>query len=392
MPLLRLIVLIAALLFSSVSASSQDQSLSASHIVAVARKAGDYLVRMSETSGKFVYLFDAASNTAKDEYNVLRHSGTVYALMELYGITKDERLRQTAEKAIRYIADTSKPSLVQHSPGKLVVEAGSFKLGANGLAGLSIVEYERQTGDTSFRPLLRDLMLGITDYQRDDGSFVSKIYYPSGKDSGFISAYYPGEAIFALMRSYFLLGDRSYLESARRGADFLVDVRDRGIADDQLPHDHWLLYALNELHRALPEKKYVEHSKKIVGAILRAQLVKGVSTDWIGGFDKPPRSSPAATRTEGLLAAYQMLSRVKEGALLLSMRSCIERAINFQLRTFLDEKDVLKYAAGRKLVGGFVEALDESTIRIDTVQHNLSSLVGYLREFHPTLDLRNTTK
>lgn len=344
-----------------------------------AELAGGYLVRAIKSDGKFTYLFDANTNRELDEYNILRHAGSAYSMLELYELNHKPELKVAAKKALIYLLKQSRPALDNASSALLLVENKAYKTGANGLAVVALSKYQSITGEKDFDAVIKQLALGLLLYQRSDGSFISKVSYPQGKDSGFVSAYYPGEAILGLMRLYQLDHDARWLKAAERGADYLIDVRDQKIPAEKLPHDHWLLYALNELHKELPNPKYVAHTQKIVTAILSAQLNKGVKEEWRGGYDNPPRSSPTATRNEGLLAAYQLLTRVADKYLAQRVRAALKLGNSFQLRLLFWPEIAAKFPGGDKLIGGVRESATETTIRIDTVQHNLSSWVGYLK-------------
>ena len=85
-----------------------------------------------------------------------------------------------------------------------------------------------------------------------------------GKASDFISDYYPGEALYALMKLYRSDGNRRWLEAARRGVDWIIQVRDADKSIGQLTHDHWLMYALRELYAVetksgLPKPRFSYH-------------------------------------------------------------------------------------------------------------------------------------
>jgi hypothetical protein len=141
----------------------------------------------------------------------------------------------------------------------------------------------------------------------------------------------------------------------------------------ELPHDHWLLYGLNELYRLRPNPLYLSHSRRIVDAIITSQHRNNVDLDWIGGFYSPPRSTPAATRTEGLCAAYQLqqeFNGATEGIV-----ETAELALRFQLQTQLTPESVMYLPEPQRALGGFRRSLTEFEVRIDYVQHNISSLL-----------------
>ena len=91
----------------------------------------------------------------------------------------------------------------------------------------------------------------------------------------------------------------------------------------------------------------------------------------------PPRSTPTATSAEGLCSAY-LLARDFAGRdeAELIMES-ISPAIAFQLQTQFRPESVLYLKYPQRALWGFHRSLTDFEIRIDYVQHNISSLLGY---------------
>jgi len=144
-------------------------------------------------------------------------------------------------------------------------------------------------------------------------------------------------------------------------------------------HDHWLLYALNQLQRLHANDLYVDHAVYTAKAIMNSQLRGNIAPDWVGGYFQPPCSAPTATRTEGLCQAYELIRDFGEGAgLLKEMLQSIELGIHFQLRTQLTPERAMYLPNPQSALGGFHASLTDYTVRIDYVQHSVSSLLEFL--------------
>ena len=85
------------------SVSVEESLLSAEERLLAARKAGDSLVAHLKSNGQFIYRFDVKRNLERNDYNMLRHSGTIYALCQLYEATQHEAYRETAIKAAEFL-------------------------------------------------------------------------------------------------------------------------------------------------------------------------------------------------------------------------------------------------------------------------------------------------
>src|SRR5262245_21772243 len=227
-------------------------------LVAAARSGGDYLVRMQNEDGSFIYAYDAALDRASANesgaYNILRHAGTAFSLFGLYAHTKDARYLAAANRAVAYLKTRFRP--VGESNAVYVLDDdGRAKLGASGLGLLAIslqLRLDPAAGDKIAGSQLASHIIGL---QQPDGSFLS--YHRLGGDEpeGDTSLYYPGEAILGLLEFYRLDPTESrLLDSARRGVDYLIASQR---AMPALPPDAWLMQALEVLHSIQPDPKYV---------------------------------------------------------------------------------------------------------------------------------------
>ena len=331
---------------------------------AAALEAGHYLARMTRPSGRFRYKYQARSGADGRGYNMLRHAGTIYAMAQLLRMACDPTIRAATVRALRYLMEHVH---VMDNGAATIVHRGATKLGGAALALLAMTEYVRATGDRRWLTMAQRLALFVTESQRADGSFVHKRYFPSGESTGFVSRYYPGEAVFALMRLYTLDGGVWWRTAAERSANYLITIRDAHRA--QLDHDHWLLYGLNELHKVAPRQIYRDHALRIADAIAGARLLSSAS------LLKNPRTTPISTRIEGLLATHELAMRVAPEAAP-RLRRVIDRGIAFLQRHQLVGARAHATAEPHIARGGMPKAPGRLTVRIDYVQHALSALLG----------------
>jgi rhamnogalacturonyl hydrolase YesR len=356
-----ILLAVAAIILSSFSASFSESSY-----LSAAQAGGDYLVTQMYEDGSFVYEYNPETDEVPDDYNILRHAGSTYSLLELYEATNDQKYLASGEKAIAYLINQviSCPMI---PAAACVEEDAEVKLGGNALTILALAKHAEVTGNKGHLSLAERLAAFIVGVQSPSGEFsVHKM--TNGVADDFKSEYYPGEAMFGLAKLSEVSGDRKWLDAAHKGAHWMITVRDAAVPTDELPHDHWFLYALNELGKDRQESMYIDHAKKLTEAIAAAQHVglNGDQKDWNGGYYDPPRSTPTATRNEGLGAAYELFTRAGEAAFATVGKETMERGIDFTLRT-------------QDANGGFHESLDEYVIRIDYVQHNISALLAFDR-------------
>lgn len=358
--------------FSSVSERSlSEESRSA------AVRAGGYLARHVDERGRFDYRYDPIQDEVLEGYNMLRHAGTIYALSELYRETGQMTARDTAASAIEHLVRQVDRCPRPHDASRCLYDGKKAKVGGNALAVLALMEYGKATGERTYESLAVSLAEWLLLVQSPEGEFTQHVVYDDGEIDDHVSAYYPGEAIYALVTLYNERGDAQHLGAAQKAANWLITVRDADVPVESLPHDHWLLYGLNELHAIDQNPLYVEHASKIVEGIINAQHVSAERASWEGGFYEPPRTTPTATRAEGLSAAYRIFLRAGRYNEAERTLEALERATRFQLAQHIDERTARSYPDPGAALGGVRESLASDEVRIDYVQHSISALLAY---------------
>ena len=173
--------------------------LTPSLLLEAARLGGAYLARSVDGQGRFVYLYDAARDHHSKEYNVLRHAGAVYAMLELYEATHDQALLEVAGRALGYLVAQIRPCRLDATSYYCLVENDEIKVGGHGLALLALSTYGRITGSKKHLGVMKGLAEWLAKLQEPNGNFrAHKVMFSSGALTPFQSLYYPGEAIYGL--------------------------------------------------------------------------------------------------------------------------------------------------------------------------------------------------
>ena len=333
---------------------------------------------MQRPDGSFHYRYDPLKDRfSKDAYNIVRHAGTACSLFELYAATRDARYERAARSAIAFLETRFRP----HDGGGLYVldDDGKAKLGAAGLALIALAMQIELDPEHSGEGSARRLATFIMAMQHEDGSFESYHRLRGDEPAGSVSLYYPGEAILGLLRLFRINGDERLLAAAKRGADHLIRSQQ---AMSELPPDAWLMQALESLYRLTPEKKYAAHALAHAESMIAKQYGERDPPGYAGGFGPGvPRSTPAATRSEGMLAAYRLARAIGDGRAT-RIAEALDRAARFQLSNQFDRDNSARLPNPERAAGGFRASAESARIRIDYVQHNISSLLGIAETLH----------
>jgi hypothetical protein len=328
----------------------------------VARTGAARLAQLTGKNGRFRYSYDSQTMTVSKSYNLLRHCGTIWSMMEVsnrLGPLPD--VASAANRAMEWLI-TEKIMPYRDGPARCMVDKDNVKLGGGGLAILALVELAEAKPEKRFIELARDLGEYILLQRKDDGDFIHKRNYWTDKPNDFVSNYYTGEALFGLLRLYHATGDRSWYEEAR-SSELRLAERDYGVPE----RSHWMLYALEQFQRIDPQPLYREHARRIADSI----IFSGAGRD-------TNRSTPMACYSEALLAYVRLCRRLPASA-----------AIEYEIEECMAvvRENLELQLAYRLPDGGFIRGRGKTDVQIDYIQHNISAFLGFglLQESSPLI-------
>jgi len=329
-------------------------------------------------------------------YNILRHAGTIYALANYYIVYKNNQSLETLKKATQYLKDCC----VKPVDGKTNILAvwslksinrsmnyDQLKLGGTGLGLVALLSMEKINPGTTDIETLRKLGEFILFMQKDDGSFYSK-YVPStvGKDDSWTSLYYPGEAALGLVMLYEYDPQPQWINHAAKVLTYLANLRKN---NKKVPPDHWALLATAKILEIsknqklrIPEELIINHGKQIVNGIIAGvpEYTEKTNPNF-GCLTRDGRTTPTATRLEGIIAFYEVLGE-KDKTLNETIAKISANGINFLMRSQIKE-GIYKGAIPPRLVENFeaIKRTRDKIVRIDYVQHALSAFLNYQKVF-----------
>jgi len=250
----------------------RSTTLTADDLLVSVRAGADYLARFLDDDGHYAYMVHPVDEHPDRSYGILRHAGSTYALLEAYGELGGATYRAKAEKALAYMVPRYKttPDGMYLSDNK---DEEQQKVGGNGLALLALAKHMQVTGSRENLDTMRALGRYMVHQQYPDGHFRDNADVTredpamAGKKLKKEVSYFAGEAVLGLMRLYAVDPQAQWLEAAKKGADYIVLVRDAKDDETKQIHDHWGAYAMNDLYRATQNPAYADHAFKIARAV-----------------------------------------------------------------------------------------------------------------------------
>ena len=326
-------------------------------------KASAFLEGQVKEDGSFIYGWYPRFDNEIDNYNMVRHAGTLWALLCRYRMAPSESL---AEKLHRTAGYTLAQLRYDEAGRAYLYEAKSdeIKLGGCGVAVVALTEYMDVFQTEEYREVCEALGEGIlTMLDLESGEYYHVLngdFTPKERQR---TVYYDGEATFALCRLYGLTGEARWLEAARAAVD-------RFIREDYTQYrDHWVAYAMNEITRYIPD-----NPDYYAFALANAQKNLEFITS---------RDTTSPTNLELLMAAFQVYDRLAEqgGTAANFDLEGLLRAIYTRADRQLDGYFFPEYAMymrnPQRILDTFMVRNDGFRVRIDDVQHNIGGYYLY---------------
>jgi len=365
----------------------------------------EYLRDSNKRNGQFIYRVNINPKVAvAPSYNMLRHAGAIYAFCMVEEQYPNPGIRDVISKSIKYLKEETLHPIEGREDmlgiWSYALKSGSkkpdqVKLGGTGLGLIALVSAEKILPGTTSLDDLQKMGRFLLYMQKKDGGFYSK-FIPSkgGRDDSWTSLYYPGEAALGLLMLYEKDPSPVWLQSAANAISYLARIR---VNQKSVEADHWALLATEKLlplydrcDQPLPREAIIQHAIQICRSILQTGGNRPKEDFDYGCLTNDGRTTPTATRLEGLLAALTFLPE-KESLLQKRMETAVDAGINFLIRSQLHYG---KYAGGFPraiylLKAGHPQYSEKfnqrsSEIRIDYVRHAVCAMIQYnsIRKSH----------
>ena len=336
--------------------------------------ASEYLVRLIDDNGRFIYGYYPIFGAMMRNYNIIRHTSTIWSIINLYRMSGDKNLIPKLEKAISYM-DGCTDHIDAETAYLVEMDDNEIKLGANGVAIIMYTEYMDVFKTDKYVGIVRKLANGILRMQDPQtGKYYHVLNYPdySGKEE-FRIIYYDGEATFALTRAFTYTNETKYLDAAKAAVENFIR------SDYTIHRDHWVAYSLLEVTKHISDVRYYDFALKNVD-----ENLQGIHQ----------RETSFHTYLELLMAGWQTY----KNALNEGIESCyiknydptgFAQTIYHRVRHMLNGFFYPEYAMYMKfpdtIVGSFHVRHHNYRVRIDDMQHFIGGYYYYCLYYNEIL-------
>jgi hypothetical protein len=363
-----------------------------------AQRGADWLQRANKGDGRFVYGYLPALKADLEGDHYLRQAGAAFALARAARFTGNQRHTAVARQAVLTLLldtapDDQDPRIRHTSLPSTVVN----RLAAAGLLVLAINELP-SPGDDLLQQS-EQLCAYIARQQRPDGSLSYSETRPpassqsSGahEDGGFEDPdginYYPGEALYGLMRSQERRPAAWKIEVVRKARPFYMNWWRKHENMALVP---WHTAAYTEAYLLTKELAFADAVNEMSDWIWQLQYVRLDPRHpfWVGGFmswaeGKPAMTAPqvsSASYAEGLAEACRLARESSDVTRYKRYREALERCLQFLTTLQYLDANTQHFADWYRpvLLGGFYASHQDGTLRIDYTQHAVCAMIQYL--------------
>ena len=334
--------------------------------------ASAFLEAQVQEDGSFIYGIYPRFDNEINNYNIVRHAGTIWSLVCRYRLAPDKDLAEKIDQTIGFMLD----NMLYDSEGRAYLyeeKSDEIKLGGCGIAVLALTEYADVFQDETYTDVCRALGEGILNMMdQDTGEYYHVLNGDFTRKEAFRTVYYDGEATYALCRLYGLTGDPVWLDAAKSAVAHFIE------ADYTQYKDHWIAYSMNEI------TKYVTDNEEYYAfALANAQENLEVIRD---------RDTTYHTYLELLMATFEVFDRMQENGIsvedfdLEAFLDTIATRVNRQLNGYFYPEYAMYMENPQRILNTFMVRHDGYRVRIDDVQHNIGGYYLYAKNYDKLLE------
>jgi hypothetical protein len=350
------------------------------------QRGGEWMFRINNAKGHFVYGYVPSLASALDGDNYLRQAGAAFALARASRVLGEERYAARATQAILTLLDDTIPT-ANETRHTLLPSTILNRLGSAGLLVLAINELPAPQPDLLDKS--EQMCNWIRRQARADGSLRCNDVNDANNDDADSVNEYPGLALYAVLRSQKHRPAQWKTELARKAIAY---YRAWWKAHRSMAFVPWQTAAYTEAYVQTKESVFAEFVYEMNDWLCglqydqldpRRPLWNGGFMKWADGkaIDAAP-TIDSAMYAEGLAEARRAAHAGSDATRYQHYTDVLHRSLQFLSRLQYTDANTQHFEEWYRprLVGGFHASTQDGNLRIDYTQHALSALATYLED------------
>jgi hypothetical protein len=331
--------------------------------------AGDYMARQQLANGELSYQVDLFSGARTYSPSYIRLVAGAGSLFTVCRVSSDSKYCNAGDLALEHYLEflVSDPEKFK---GTCLYTEGSCQLSGSALTVDAIYRRWQATGDFFLkdRNLLNtavDLGYFMISLRRPEGGFYQSFdpHFTGTVDPDYFAAFSQSEALLAISELYEMTGNEFWLTQAREVNAYMIA--------QPVTEDYWHSYAFSLLARL----DKINKADKAYAVDVANTIIAGQ----VRSLDPKNTSIATSTKVESLAALAQAfyLSGQEHEWLDAEIRAFITFVEARQVPDNNCNWDITKDMI-MKYSGGIFSSCDDSSIRIDGLQHWINGVTTYL--------------
>jgi hypothetical protein len=353
-----------------------------------ARRGAAWLARMNEVKGRFVHGWQPSLNVALEGDHALRQAGAAFALARAARYLAEPGQAGRARQAVLALLEDTVEDGETKARHSVLPSAIVNRVSYAALVVLAI--HELPDPDNYLLARSDQLCEFLRRQQRADGSLRCREVVAGGRDEDdtLEAQEYPGQALYALMRSQEHRPATWKTEVVRKATAYYAGWWREHKGREFVA---WHTAACAEAYLLTKEKPFADAVFAMNDWLceLQHERLDGAHPQWLGGFQnvvdgKVIALAPdvtSAVGAESLAEACRVARALNDKDRQERYSAALVRALQFLTTLQYGEADTQHFADWYRpqLLGGFHLNHQDGNLRIDHAQHAVSALVQYLR-------------
>ncbi len=317
---------------------------------------------VNKETGLMEYQYSPSSDKYSDDNNHVRQMATVWAAAALANRIGDEGMDPYIKTSLDYYLSHA----VKKDDYCYFSINDKNKLAFNAFLIFALLEFDEYPDAENWIKLVAN---GILNQQQEDGSYFT--YFDSDSTSGM--DYYPGEAMYSLMKLYEKTGEERYKESVEKAFPY---YREYWRGNKNTAFVPWHTQTYLPLYKDTKNEELADFVFEMNDWLIDGyQILDHEYDDYIGGYPKGKPNTRGLAYAESVGDAYAVAKLAGDEEHIRKYTDSLEKSIRYILLTQYTDENSFYLDKPHRAIGGVKRSVTSNKQRVDYVQHAMFALI-----------------